>query len=265
MIRFLYTSTFWTSKMMQTKQDNLSLSENNMESLVRKLQSLQNKTTANGCTEQEALHAAQKVAELLDKYGLSVEQLKLDTAKDECNTGAFDLGSKRRPHLVAMCMSAIAKYTSTKTWYKVGGPSIEYTFFGFPTDVKIAGWVLKTFKEAMDTAYRVYFPTYTGTLHWKTVRKAFMDGMSDRLNNRLAELTEKRSKPPVVEVRAEVDAPPSHELMILKERNVEKAFASLKLKIRHSYRRRSNDDSAGAYLAGAEAGDRVALHAGELQ
>ena len=47
-----------------------------MESLVRKSQSLQNKTTANGCTEQEALHAAQKVAELLDKYGLSVEQLK---------------------------------------------------------------------------------------------------------------------------------------------------------------------------------------------
>jgi Protein of unknown function (DUF2786) len=45
-------------------------SENNMESLIKKLQSLQNKTTANGCTEQEALHAAEKVAELLDKYGL---------------------------------------------------------------------------------------------------------------------------------------------------------------------------------------------------
>ena len=73
-----------------------STSENNMESLIKKLQSLQNKTTANGCTEQEALHAAEKVAELLDKYGLSIEQLKLDTAKDECSAGAFDLGSKRQ-------------------------------------------------------------------------------------------------------------------------------------------------------------------------
>jgi hypothetical protein len=59
--------------------------------------------------------------------------------------------------------------------------------------------------------------------------------------------------------------PPSYELMILKERNVEKAFAGLKLKIRRSYCSRSNDDSAGPYLAGGEAGDRVALHAGELQ
>jgi hypothetical protein len=237
----------------------------NMESLVRKLQSLQNKSTANGCTEQEALLAAQKVAELLDKYGLSVEQLKLDTAEDECNAAAIDLGSKRRLHPVAVCMSAIAKYTSTKTWYKIGGPSIEYTFFGFPTDVKIAGWLLTTFKEAMDNGYRGYFSTYTGTLHWKTVRKAFMDGMSDRLNTRLVELIEKRGKRPVVEVGAEVDAPPSYELMMLKERNVEKAFAGLKLKIRHSYRSRSNNDGAGAYLAGAAAGDQVALHAGELQ
>ena len=79
-----------------------------MESLIKKLQSLQNKTTANGCTEQEALHAAEKVAELLDKYGLSIEQLKLDTAKDECSAGAFDLGSKRQTHPVVMCMTAIA-------------------------------------------------------------------------------------------------------------------------------------------------------------
>jgi hypothetical protein len=127
-------------------------SENNMESLIKKLQSLQNKTTANGCTEQEALHAAEKVAELLDKYGLSIEQLKLDTAKDECSAGAFDLGSKRQTHPVVLCMSAIAKYTSTKSWYKNGGSGpIEYTFFGFRTDVEIAGWLLKTFKEAMDT------------------------------------------------------------------------------------------------------------------
>ena len=73
---------------------SMSTSENNMESLIKKLQSLQNKTTANGCTEQEALHAAKKVAELLDKYGLSIEQLKLDTAKDECSAGAFDFGEQ---------------------------------------------------------------------------------------------------------------------------------------------------------------------------
>ena len=75
----------------------------------------------------------------MDKYGLSIEQLKLDTAKDECSAGAFDLGSKRQTHSVVLCMSAIAKYTSTKSWYKHGGNGpIEYTFFGFRTDVEIA-------------------------------------------------------------------------------------------------------------------------------
>jgi hypothetical protein len=144
---------------------------------------------------------------------------------------------------------------------------VEYTFFGFPTEVKIAGWLLTTFKEAMDSAYRAYYATYTGPLHWKTVHKAFMDGMADRLNARLEVLTEKRSKPPVAEAKAgaEADAPPSYELMVLKERNVQKAFAGLKVKVRAVYRSRSGEDSAGAYLAGAEAGDRVGLHAGELQ
>jgi hypothetical protein len=101
------------------------------------------------------------------------------------------------------------------------------------------------------------------------VHKAFMDGMADRLNAPLEELTAKRSvKPPVAEAKAgaEADAPPSYELMVLKERNVEKAFAGLKLKMRYSYsyRSRLGDDSDGAYIAGAEAGSRVALHAGEL-
>jgi hypothetical protein len=238
---------------------------NNMEALMKKLQLLQNKTTANGCTEAEALQAAEKVAELLDKYGLSVEHLKLETAKDEVAKEGFDLGSKREPHPVVMCMADIAKYTSTRSWYRTGR-LIEYTFFGFPTDVKIAGWLLKLFKESMDTDYRAYLSAYTGPLHWKTVRKRFMDGMSDRLNVRLAELTEKRSRPLAPEVKIEeADAPPSYELMVLKERNVERAFAGLKLKIRASYRDRFEDDVDEAYRAGAEAGDRVRFNAGELQ
>jgi hypothetical protein len=189
---------------MLTKTDNI-------EDLVRKLRSLQDKTTANGCTEQEALQAAEKVAELLDKYGLSVEQLKLETAKEECRTTSFDLGSKRRPHCVILCSNAIAKYTSTRSWWLNTSP-VEYVFFGFPSDVKIAGWLLGRVKKAMDREYGVHYAAYTGPLHWKTVQKVFMTGMANRLNARLTELTEKRSaKPPVaqvVEAGAEAEAPP---------------------------------------------------------
>lgn len=240
------------------------MNNNNMEALIKKLRSLQAKTIEAGCTEAEAFQAAEKVAELLDKYGLSVERLKLETAKDEVTKEGFDLGSKREPHSVVMCMAAIAKYTSTRSWYRTGR-LIEYTFFGFPTDVKIAGWLLRLFKESMDTDYRTYHGTYTGSLHWKTVRKIFMEGMGDRLNGRLHELTEKRSRPPEMEIE-EADAPPSYELMVLKERNVERAFAGLKMKISNVYRTCSGSDAASKiYRAGAEAGDRVRFHAGELK
>src|SRR5438132_438912 len=79
---------------------------------------------------------------------------------------------------------------------------------------------------------RIYFKHYTGSENWKTLRQWFMHGMTDRLNARLAELTAKRSvKPPMpkVEAGAEADAPPSYELMVLKERNVAKAFEGLKM------------------------------------
>ena len=40
------------------------------DSLAQKLRALQNMTVANGCTESEALVAAAKAAELLERYGL---------------------------------------------------------------------------------------------------------------------------------------------------------------------------------------------------
>ena len=46
------------------------------DGLAQKLRALQNMTVANGCTESEALVAAAKAAELLERYGLSLEELK---------------------------------------------------------------------------------------------------------------------------------------------------------------------------------------------
>ncbi len=43
-----------------------------MDKLIGRIQALRAKTVAQGCTEQEALAAAAKVAELLDRYGLSL-------------------------------------------------------------------------------------------------------------------------------------------------------------------------------------------------
>ena len=39
-----------------------------LDKLINRLQALRAKTIANGCTEEEALSAAAKVAELLDRH-----------------------------------------------------------------------------------------------------------------------------------------------------------------------------------------------------
>ena len=51
--------------------------------LKSRIQGLRSKTTDNGCTEAEALLAAAKVAELLDRYDLSLTDVEIRDAPCE--------------------------------------------------------------------------------------------------------------------------------------------------------------------------------------
>src|SRR4051794_2555369 len=48
-----------------------------LDRLKTRIQGLRSKTTDNGCTEAEALLAATKVAELLDRYDLSLTDVEI--------------------------------------------------------------------------------------------------------------------------------------------------------------------------------------------
>ena len=48
-----------------------------LDKLKVRIQSLRAKTIENGCTEDEALSAAAKVAELLDRHDLSLSDVEL--------------------------------------------------------------------------------------------------------------------------------------------------------------------------------------------
>ena len=48
-----------------------------LDRVLARIQALRAKTVDRGCTEQEALAAAGKVAELLDRYGLSLSEVEL--------------------------------------------------------------------------------------------------------------------------------------------------------------------------------------------
>jgi hypothetical protein len=231
-----------------------------MNELSEKLRALLNKTVDRGCTEAEAISAAEKVSELMDKYGLSFEQLKLDSAQDECEASSFNFNGHRKTHPVVMCMNTIGEYTTTQPWYCRGGKRVAtYTFFGLPSDVKIACWLLQTFHDAMNVSYRVYANNTPGDfdVNGHTVRKAFMQGMGMRLIERLNELIELRRTPVASNGNG-------RELMVLKEEVLAKALKKKNVKLR-STKTVMGDFSLGAWSAGRSAANKVAIHSGELE
>jgi len=68
---------------------------------------LRAKTTDNGCTEAEALLAAAKVAELLDRYDLSLTDVEIREAP--CEQREYETWRKKRIPLDD-CIGAVAKF-----------------------------------------------------------------------------------------------------------------------------------------------------------
>ena len=65
-----------------------------LDRLKTRIQGLRAKTTANGCTEGEALLAAAKVAELLDRYDLSLTDVEIRAAP--CERRDYETRRKKR-------------------------------------------------------------------------------------------------------------------------------------------------------------------------
>ena len=81
-----------------------------------KISALLAKTQHNGCTEAEAIAAAELAEKLMDKYGLSLSELQIiESAVDACESGATGVG-KQRAHEVRRMAWAIALFTDTKCW-----------------------------------------------------------------------------------------------------------------------------------------------------
>ncbi len=65
-----------------------------LDRLVQRIRALRAKTVEQGCTEQEALAAAEKVAALLDRHGLSLSEL--DLRRQSCEGIGVETDRKRR-------------------------------------------------------------------------------------------------------------------------------------------------------------------------
>ena len=117
-----------------------------LDKLVGRIQALRAKTVEQGCTEQEALAAAEKVAELLDRYGLSLSEF--DLRQQSCEGLAVETDRKRAGPLDD-CVPAAAAFFDCRVWgEKAPGGTLRYVFFGLPADVAASRYLYDLIDQA---------------------------------------------------------------------------------------------------------------------
>src|SRR5260221_6970368 len=107
-----------------------------LEKLKSPIQALRAKTIDNGCTEEEALSAAAKVAELLDRHDLSLTDVEI--REEHCERLAYETWRRKRIPLDS-CVGAVADICDCRVW-REKNPTGEfrYVFFGLRSDVTVA-------------------------------------------------------------------------------------------------------------------------------
>jgi Protein of unknown function (DUF2786) len=228
------------------------------EGLVQKLQALQNMTVANGCTESEALVAADKAAELLERYGLSMQELKAAAPNLLCDQNTMNCGRPRFTHEVQFLAPVIAQFTKTKTWLSRTSTEVQMTFFGLKADVHIASYLFNVFRSAMETEWTLFWCCHgvEQNVNRRTARRSFMLGMTKRLQARLFALVEEANARPVLSQ--------SREIVVLKEEIVEKALRDLNLRFKTTPKSKSTAFDVDAFVAGEVAGNKVSISSGAL-
>jgi hypothetical protein len=223
-----------------------------LDRLKTRIQGLRAKTTVNGCTEAEALLAAAKVAELLDRYDLSLSDVDIRDAP--CERRAYETGRKKRIPLDD-CVGAIANFCDCRVW-REKNPEGEarYVFFGLRSDVEVAHYLT----ELIDRAVRSELGRYKTSAAYLKFRHrdrhiangSFTLGMVASIADKLTAMKASRDA---------VNHSSGRDLVVLKAAVVEAELEKLDLKLR-TVRRATRMVSPTAFEAGEAAGASLAIN-----
>jgi len=223
-----------------------------LDRLRSRIQGLRAKTIANGCTEGEALAAAAKVAELLDRYDLSLTDVGIQAAP--CERRVYETRNRKRIPLDE-CIGAIAEFCDCRVWReKDAAKEVRYVFFGLRADIEVAHYLT----EVVDSAVRSELGRYKTSPEYRQFRhqERHMANASFSLGM-VASIADK-----LIAMKAERDQAKNgtgRSLVVLKAAVVDTEFDKLDLKLR-SLDRASRMVSPDAYGAGEAAGASLPIN-----
>lgn len=217
------------------------------ERIAERIRALLRKTVGSGCTEAEALAAAELAGKLMDKYQLSMSDIELqgeETAHDHVKTGRKELGA------MDIVAGAVGRYCGVKTWYSDDDGTVERHFFGLRVDVDLARWLYAMIGAAMRHDWLTYsFQAMVGTHRRDNDRRRFERGFADRVASRLDAMRRDRQ---------EESRSAGRDLVVVKNAVVEAAFNALGFHLVDGEPIRPTTAN-NAYAAGVAAGDRAPL------
>jgi hypothetical protein len=228
-----------------------------------RIRALTEKTVANGCTEAEAMSAAEMVGRLLERYALNMDEIEVREAR--CVQAEVPIGGQRRRPIDA-CVPAIARFCDCKVWLTRNRstpdddkldrirPAARYVFFGFETDTALATYLFAVIDRAIrteDAAFRRENPALR-ELRLRRTSASFQQGVAARVADRLDAMHRDREAS-IRTLRSNGTA-----LILARHRVVEDAFRETDVRL-VSMAAIGRRRIASAFRQGWSAGDRVNL------
>ena len=230
-----------------------------------RIKALADKTVANGCTEAEAMAAAEMVGRLLERYALSMDEIEVRQTR--CVQAEVPIGGRRRRAIDA-CVPAIARFCDCKVWLARAArqdpdaedfdwtePGSRYVFFGFETDTSLATYLFAVIDRAIATETDAFKRTNPRlrAVRLRQASASFQHGMAARIAARLSAMHDAR------EATVRAQRATGGALILAKERVVEAAFRETDIRL-VSMGAIGQRRITAAFRDGWAAGDRVNLN-----
>ena len=227
-----------------------------LDKVLARIRALRLKTVDRGCTEEEAVAAAGKVASLLERYGLSLGEVRLKTQNAE--GFGVDTG-RRRFGPIDNCLSVVGRFCDCRVWTEQDDAGqIRYIFFGLPADTEGARYLYELIERAFETETKQFKRGLLYASHHKGERRSathsFQTGLAHGIGQKLDRLREER------ETRMEAAA--GRDLVVVKDEVIDEDLAKLGLHFETRSTKRRRSVLKDAFEAGHEAGERFTYRPG---
>jgi hypothetical protein len=219
------------------------------EKLIDKVKAMLAKTTANGCSEEEALTALAKARAWIDAYEISDDELQL-SREEKAFLHAESEADARDTHKIKWQLSdAVASYCNVRIYRDSSKSGL--TFVGFKSDVDLATWLLDHLSDFVhDALFEFLLDCLApeGKQRKEEIR-GFVFGCTERISARIVEMSSDQSTARTTNGNA---------LVIIKGQAIEDLLKAEGICLQ-SKSSSISGFSDGARAAGQSAGDRASF------